>query len=475
MKKPETLARVIASFFACNSLGIATQAYAQESTPEEGTETLEEIIVTALHLETSLTKTPVAVTSIDGDALRSAGVLDPTRLDEEVPNLSIVRGNGLQITIRGVTSADATEKGDPSAAFLLDGVYLARPQVQDVSFFDVERVEVLRGPQGTLYGRNTTAGVVNVISNKPAHEFESAVNASFGDFGTQRVDAMVNAPLSDVWALRAAAVYDKRDSYNIPLSTDQFSLDPFKENTTIRIQTLADFNDSVSLLLKVDYSDLQGTPSGGNVRAANFYDPADLAVPSAAAGIGLDPFYQTGNGDSESRRTLNYTQLGQASLNNNTWGVSAELNWDLGPLALTYLGSYREFENEQEGNLPVAAGAPVVNSLAFGDYWQNSQELRFATTSDGPFKGQFGVYWFKEESAIAFYILDFIPGVPFFGFPQDPTISESYAFFGQGTYDFTDALHLTLGARYSHDDKSRIGATVFQQQLEFNPATDEGP
>ena len=126
-----------------------------------------DIVVTATRGETLLSKTPLAVTAISGDDLKDKGIVGPTGLAESVPNLSIDRTNGLQITIRGVTSTDGTEKGNPSAAFLLDGVYLARPQQADIGFFDVERVEVLRGPQGTLYGRNTTAGVVNVITNKP--------------------------------------------------------------------------------------------------------------------------------------------------------------------------------------------------------------------------------------------------------------------------------------------------------------------
>ncbi|MBI1684121.1 TonB-dependent receptor plug domain-containing protein [Caulobacter hibisci] len=99
-----------------------------------------------------------------GQQLVAAGVTNPTALGDRTPNISIDRGNGLQITIRGVTSADATEKGDPSAAFILDGVYIARPQAQEVSFYDLDRVEVLRGPQGTLFGRNTTAGLLDAVS-----------------------------------------------------------------------------------------------------------------------------------------------------------------------------------------------------------------------------------------------------------------------------------------------------------------------
>lgn len=457
MKKPGILARLVASFFACSSFGVSREACAQEPGQEEAAP-FEEVVVTAQRFESPLMKTPVAVTAISGDVLRSSGVTDPTRLGEEVPNLSIDRTNGgLQISIRGVTSTDTTEKGDPSAAFLLDGIYIARPQVQEVSFFDIARVEVLRGPQGTLYGRNTTAGVVNVITNRPIHEFESALHAGIGNFGTQQVDAMINVPLSEVWALRVAGSYDSRDSYQRPNPGDPFSLDPFKKNTSGRIQALADFSENVNLLLKLDYADLQGVPSGGAVRATNLYNLTDP----------LNPVYVGGGSGSE--RTLNYTLADASDMSNKTWGVSAELNWNFGPLALTYLGSYRKFERDETSNVNLN-GPNSFASLFTGDYQQNSHELRFATTAEGPFKAQFGAYYFKERSGIGFYLFDLVG--PVFGFPQDPTIAESYAAFGQGTYSFTDQLRLTAGVRYSHDDKSRIGGTVFQQTLTFNPATD---
>jgi iron complex outermembrane receptor protein len=126
-----------------------------------------DIVVTATRQSTLLSKTPIALTAVTGDTLRDKGVANPANLGEQVPNLSIDRANGLQITIRGVTSTDGTEKGNPSAAFLVDGIYLARPQEADISFLDIDHVEVLKGPQGTLYGRNTTAGVINVITKKP--------------------------------------------------------------------------------------------------------------------------------------------------------------------------------------------------------------------------------------------------------------------------------------------------------------------
>jgi iron complex outermembrane receptor protein len=428
----------------------------EAASPTAADDTSGDIIVTAQRTESLASRTPVALSAISGDALRTGGVTNPTQLGDQVPNLAITRGNGLQITIRGVTSTDGSEKGDPSAAFLLDGIYIARPQVQETSFFDIARVEVLRGPQGTLYGRNTTAGVVNVISNRPVDRFEGSVNGVYGNFDTAQIDAMVNIPVSDWLALRASGSYDRRDNFLHTSPGDQNRLDPFKENISGRLQALLTFSDSANLLLRGDYSSLKGTPVQV-VRGIRFFDvtnPRDpVRLPTTSRAL----------------RTLGYLTAQQGDQNNDTYGISGELNWDFGPLALTYLGSYREFNRDEK--LTTLLGSPVASTFT-GTYRQNSQELRFATTGKGPLKAQFGGYYFREKSGIDFFLRNALPGVPFYGFPQNPVINETYAFFGQATYSILPTLRFTGGARYSHDDKSRVGGTVRQQTLTFNPATD---
>lgn len=217
----------------------ATSASAQEAADQPVDNG--DIVVTANRTESLASKTPVALTAVAGTALVSQGITNPTALAETVPNLSIDRANGLQITIRGVTSTDGTEKGDPSAAFMLDGIYIARPQVQEVSFFDIGRVEVLRGPQGTLYGRNTTAGVVNVISAKPKlDKFEGSVDLNYGNYNTFQATGVINVPVSEKIALRGAVNYDRRDSYLKAGTGFTSKLSPFKENLSLRGSALFD-------------------------------------------------------------------------------------------------------------------------------------------------------------------------------------------------------------------------------------------
>jgi iron complex outermembrane recepter protein len=425
----------------------AMPAWAQDAAdqPADG-----DIIVTATRSETLLSKTPIAMTAIAGDDLVKSGITNPTQLEESVPNLSIVRGNGLQITIRGVTSTDGTEKGDPSAAFLLDGIYLARPQAQEVSFFDIERVEVLRGPQGTLFGRNSTAGVVQVISARPKSELGASIDATYGSFDGINVTSMVNVPLGDTFAVRVAANFDRRDNYLIDgNSADGIGLDPFKDNQSIRVSAQFKPNDALSLLLIGDYSRVKGNPSN-TVATSNFY----TNIVSGARTTFESP--AVARLSNRAQRLVSLAQAQQAFRDNTEKGVMGELNYDMGFASLTYLGSYRESDRTEFSNF---AGGPVSADFV-GQYWQTSHELRLAFGGEGPFQAQVGAYYFKEKSGIAFFLNNLLGPNTRFGFPQDPTIAENKSIFGQATFEIVPDVKLTAGARYSRDLKSRVGKTV---------------
>lgn len=455
------VAFAFASFSAAPALAQADPQTSSGEAADSG-----DIVVTAQRTSSLLSKTPIALSAVTGEGLRDAGVTNPTALADLVPNISIDRANGLQITIRGVTSTDQTEKGDPSAAFLLDGIYIARPQAQEVSFYDLDRVEVLRGPQGTLYGRNTTAGVVNVLPARPKDRFETSFDGTYGNYGTYQATAMINLPVGENVALRGAINFDQRDSYITKGVASAFTLDPYKKNLSGRLSALVNFADSVSLLLRGDYSSIKGQPTN-TVLLSNFYR-FPFANPAAGT-AGIDPIYV--NRSSDDYRKLAYAENVQGFRDNSTWGISGELNWEINDsLSLIYLGSYREFERD-EGSTGFAGTVvgPNINVLGRttfqGSYWQNSQELRLAYSSDR-LKAQVGAYYFKEQSGIAFLVFGGI-GVPVgqrgyvFGFPQDPTKSKSLAFFGQATYGLTDTLRFTGGIRHTKDDKSRVGATIW--------------
>ncbi len=440
-----TILAISASIFAMTAMPAWAQDAAEEDAADSG-----DIIVTATRSETLLSKTPIAMTAIAGTDLVKSGITNPTQLEESVPNLSIVRGNGLQITIRGVTSTDGTEKGDPSAAFLLDGIYLARPQAQEVSFFDIERVEVLRGPQGTLFGRNSTAGVVQVISARPKSELGASIDANYGNFDAINVTSMVNVPLGEAFAVRVAANFDRRDNYLIDgNAADGVGLNSFKDNQSLRVSAQFKPNDDLSLLLIGDYSRVKGNPTN-TVSPSNFYTNivsgarTTFQAPTLA-GLGT-----------RAERLVSAAQAQQAFRDNTEKGVMGELNYDMGFASLTYLGSYRESDRTEFSNF---AGGPVSADFV-GKYWQTSHELRLAFGGDGPLQAQVGAYYFKEKSGIAFFLNNLLGPNTRFGFPQDPTIAENKSVFGQATFEIAPDVKLTAGARYSRDLKSRVGQTV---------------
>ncbi len=432
---------------------VSTQALAQNTASDS-----EDIVVTAQRVESLASKTPIALTVLRGDDLDDQGVYDSSTLAQYVPNFQIDPGNTSRITIRGVTSFDFTGKGDPSAAFLLDGVYIARPADADIAFFDQARIEVLRGPQGTLYGRNSTAGVVNVISNRPTNEFEAALNAGVGNLGTLQADAMINIPVTDGFALRAAGSWDRHDNYLFPAAGDPIELGDSRDELSARVQGLITFSSDASLLIRGDYRELGADSIQSSVLLTNFFNLTDP----------LNPRYF--DSDSRIQRTLTYNQAIAGSESGHNWGLAAEFNWNLGPVELTYLGSHRETDLDQTSSFFFFVATPVFIA---DQHSQDSHELRLATTGNGPFRAQVGVYYFKER--VETTTLSVLPpgfGFGFFNIIENPTKARSYAAFGQATFDITPELHLTGGLRYTRDRKSRVGGSALQFGPVFNPATD---
>ncbi len=446
VKRNRIFSRIATFLGFCVSASLSGTACAQNADAANTTKVaeLEEIVVTAQRVQSLASKTPISLSAISGEDLLKKGVTDPLSLGDEVPNLSIVANNGLQISIRGVSSNDNTEKGDSSAAFLLDGVYIARPQAQEVSFFDVERVEVLRGPQGTLYGRNTTAGVVNVIPSRPTDKFDVAANAGFGNFGATRADAMVNLPVNDVLAVRFSSAYDRQDSFIVAEPGEIYSFDPAKDNLSGRAQALIAINEDVSLLLRTDYSRIQGNAQGvRDVIGTRFYAPLPACVPSYT-----DRGYIADRYSENELRRIGFAQAARPSVDIDTWGFDAELNWNFGPLTMTYLGSHRDFDRD---SVTTRTATTTLNTFD-GDFKQDSHELRLATNSHESLQMQFGTYYFSEKS----HILQ-IGGIVN-AFDQN-TEASNIGVFGQATYSATDDLRFTLGGRYSEDDKKRVGIT----------------
>ena len=463
-------ALTVAVLFALASL---TQAQTAQP-PADGevpaaTATTAEVVVTAQRSPSLASRTPVSISVLGADALARAAIINPADIGARLPNVHLDgAADGLRITMRGVSNNDSTEKGDPSAAFMLDGIYIARPQSMNLSFFDLARVEVLRGPQGTLYGRNATAGVVNVIANTPGPQREGALSLALGNYNSRNINAMVNAPLSDTLALRAALAVNRHDSYLINNQGSGFGLGLDRDDRAARLSAKVALGRSAALLLRYD-SATQRHNKDSIVPETNFYTRDSAGQPAWSAG----------NADANLTNAFvpMNAPLQQGENRGKNSGLSAQLDWDLDTYSLHYLGAHRNFDHDYRVNyyyrIAPALALGVRNGFS-GQYNQDSHELRIATAGKGPLTAQAGLYYFREQSNLNadFRDLELLGLPPYYLFHQGPTLAVGKALFAQATWSFSPRARGTVGARYSDDDKSRLGSTSFQQAPVFNPATD---
>ncbi|MGW8392550.1 TonB-dependent receptor [Pseudoduganella sp. HUAS MS19] len=456
--RPTMLAAAVSSF-------LCTPVLAQRQTDAQ----LQEVLVTAQRVAAPESRTPVAMSVLTSGQLDKLGIDNAAGIGKRLPNVHLDGApDGLRITIRGVSNSDATEKGDPSAAFMQDGIYIARPQAQTLSFLDVDRIEVLRGPQGTLYGRNTTAGVVNVISNAPAPQWEGAASLALGNFRSRVATGMLNVPVNDKLALRAAVAVHKHDSYLRNAQGTGFALGQDRDDRSARLSARLALGQSAALLLRYEHATQDGNIDN-IVPDTNFYRDVETGKPA---------WYAAGTNArlTNAFRPFN-TKLEQGYSHKSTESLGAELSWKLGAATLDYLASRRKNEHGFLANFYYRvqpALAIGVHEDFRGEQRQDSHELRLSTNGSGPLKAQGGLYYFREEShqLYVFRDLELVKLPPYYVFPHGPTVSRSKAAFGQLTYSVTPAVRATAGLRYTDDDKSRVGSTNFQQAREFNAATD---
>jgi iron complex outermembrane receptor protein len=444
------------ALLAAGVLSASTAALAQTS--ETQGKGITEVIITAQKVAQPASKTPLALSVISGENLREAGVTDARAMAEMLPNVEIAKESGmLQISIRGVTSLDMTEKGDPSAAFHIDGAYVPRYEAQTAAFFDLDRIEVLRGPQGTLYGRNATAGAINLITNKPTNKLEGKVGLDIGNYNTRRIDGVINVPITDMWALRAAINTNKHGTYlnpgpnHVPLES--------QDDKSARLHLLGKFSADTSLLLTAESSKIQGGPPSP-VPNTNFFTGTLVEnLPFSPAGTGnniQNPVYVDRGSDVQRTTAALFKQDANAHRDNRADSLRGEFKTHLGAVDMTYqLASMRLYLDQI--NNGIYFGFPFINGLT-GNSNAVSHELRFNSTGNGPLRWVAGLYYFNEkigrDSTYTTYISapfgDFNVVQPF----MSVITNKSNAAFGQLTYALREGTRLTLGLRGTRDRKT---------------------
>jgi len=404
----------------------APNVYAQQT---EQAAQLDEVVVTAQRRSENLQKTPLTISAVTGEKLESQGIKTVVDLANQVPALQITSSGAgaAQIFLRGIGSTNTTEVGDPAVAYHIDGIYIARSTSVGALFYDIDRVEVLRGPQGTLYGRNATAGAINVITKQPKFDYEANGSVDVGNYGALTTSGMVNIPVSDTLAVRAAFQQSRHDGYVVALNkgpgtggNDRYDQD----DKSARVQLLWKPTDVLSVRLTTDYLH-QGGAGGG------------------------DGTYGTTRVTGDPWTCNCSTNLYR---NNKFFSAGGEVNWDLGFANLTYLTGYNFSRLDRSGE-NASTGAP--NFFKGKDHtW--SHELRLGGKT-GDLTWVTGLYRFTEDNNVDFRV--FLATNSYLSFIQPEVTAKSWAAFGQGTYAVTDRLRLTGGLRYTEDQKGRNGGT----------------
>jgi len=416
---------------------IAGASAVPASAQDQGAELrLEEIVVTAQRREAQIQDVPIAVSAFDPVEMERRQAFNVVDIVSNVPNLvgnnNIGQGTATTVFLRGIGSTESIVTLETALGFYIDDVYISRQGVNNLSLYDVERVEVLRGPQGTLYGRNTTGGALRVITAKPGPEASGSVEASVGLHNRWSVKGSANIPLSETLYMRAGAFVEKGDGYSDNLTTkrDVNDRDGFGGRLAFRLVP----SDTFEANLSVDYykSDQNGLYAS---------DVAGIIAPRTKDLFTVHSGTDTSN-------------IGR------TYGASLTLNWDLGgDLELQSITGFRNVY--QKWNLDLTDQPVSIFLLrTINDTDSYSQEFKLnGSAADGRLEYTAGIFGYKESnfSFIGDEINLWFPGntrvpLPYFGRNYDMDVT-SYAVFAEADFALTDRLSLIAGARYTKDDK----------------------
>ncbi|MFD0738003.1 TonB-dependent receptor [Lysobacter koreensis] len=416
---------------------LAPTAWAQDAAPaQEATSdatTLGAVTVTARKREETIQDVPIAVTAFTADALDKLNIQDLGDLDAQVPNLTIyaARGSSSTVTayIRGVGQADPLWGVDPGVGIYMDDVYIARPQGALLDVLDVERVEVLRGPQGTLYGKNTIGGAIKYISRGLPTSTDGFASVTVGNYGQLDVKAAIGGPIGGDDALRAriAVASLNRDGFGENVITNQEVSD--KEILALRGQLGAYVSDDLNFQFAFDWMDDQSGVRGAKMLAPNRF----------ASGVApLDSRYDVRNG----MPNINDTSIR---------GASAVANWRASEdWGFKYVMAKRESDTETNIDFDTLPNK-LADVKAFYADEQVSHELQANYDAGGRMRGVMGIYAFDGQAGGQvrnnFFNL-------LFGDTQGTVFTESVALYADWTFDLTDQLKLDVGARYTDEDKN---------------------
>jgi iron complex outermembrane receptor protein len=397
---------------------------------------LEEVVVTATRMgETNLQDTPIAITAYTSGTLDRRVTSDLRDLAGLTPGLTLAENTTqAQVYIRGVGTNNVFAGSDPSSTIHVDGVYLSRPVSVLENFLDVERIEVLRGPQGTLYGRNSVGGTINIVSRKPSLEAaEAKLQLTAGNYDFARAEGYFSGPVvDDSLAMSISAQLSQRDGFRENVNPEAPDIDD-EDLATFRAQALWKITENAQLVLRADYSEADFAPYGYHTF---------LERPPAAASLSQSIFGDYG------KVAPGFPQR----QDRENAGISADLDWRMGDhWTLKSITAYRDFEQTTENDSD-ASELNVLRLFLAEEQDQFSQEFHIIGSYDR-FSALFGVYYFTEDLTYsAQNSINIIPsGIS--RRPQPEVSTDSRAVFGEINYDLAERWSLTLGGRFNDERK----------------------
>lgn len=522
-RRTACLLRTGAAVLTLSSGLLAAPAMAQEAAGADTDDST--IIVTATRRSEALSDVPIAVSAVTGDTLAKSGATDVRALGQVAPSL-LVSGATSEVNftarIRGIGTVGENPGLESSVGLFIDGVYRSRTGVGLSELGDIERVEVLRGPQGTLFGRNSTAGLINIVTKGPElGAFAGKGSVSYGNYDYWRVDGMINAPIGDKAAVRLDGVWQKRDGFIDNVTPGEPDIND-RDRWLVKGQLLLEPAENVTLRLIADYSKREENCCGGVLlnpvrnltRGAGGFP---VASPNS-----LLPLLQLlganhqvpPTGSSFVRRQATTPGVDYRS-DTKDWGVSGELNWDFGGATLTSITAYRDYKNAQGQDADFNALDILRRTDLDRRFRLFTQELRLQGEAfDGRLDWLVGGYYANEKldvdddivygnnyeryanclaaATLAPALLNpasatcsNLPAANFPGFQGIAALlgaarlngtgnngstfhqrSTNYALFTHNSFDIVeDVLTLTVGARYTHEKKTLRGDANFTNTL----------
>ena len=430
-----------------------------------------DIIVTAQRRSERLQDVPIAITALSASDLDRLHVTNASRLEFATPGFTWgSQGSDSFPAIRGVRTSLVSAQNDPVIGFYLDGIYQSRTQQQSIPLFDLARVEVQRGPQGTLYGRNTFGGNISVVTQEPTSTFSAALNGDFGNFASKHVDGYVNIPLTDTLQVRVSGVYQQHDGY-VRSTTPGIRLDDDDENAQrINLKWKPTSNLEISLHAGHWQRDDAGAGSYGYKVAGTLIDPATGNQSINGQPFAVNPSAPNGSPNVAGKDVGVPVTPGAYT---NDWDyqpfehvlenyVSGQIAYDMGFATLRSITGYTDFKANRSADNDQSS--VVFEGLGYGSGVQEphdhaktfTQEVQLASDSTTPFQWIVGAYYLHDDIHEIYEQKITAPGNDVDGYKETTQLhTNAIAGYGQAYYYLVpDKLRLIAGIRYSHEKKS---------------------